>query len=342
MALENVIIVPPFYDGTSFSEIYQSLRHTVDKHKLPLSFIGQSKPSLPVDNGLFDNADTVKILHKTLGELLSNNSIKRALFIDYFFPGLDMLRYMEEINGTKILKASLLHGGTFVPGDLYYWPWLKKAESLWSFIFDRIYAPSEYLKRLVPDDWRDKVGVFPWGMDHIRWPEKALENCVAQAQVVFPHRLNSDKGIAEFYTIAEQLPNVPFIVTTPQSDIAKAKYKVLDLPNVKLIAGQSDEQHLRTLKSSKVVLSCAYQENFGYSIMKSTYLGCLPVLPRRAVYPEFFPETCLYNSTTEAVGLIQSFLNIENASSDISWRAMRKKTQTLSFLSLLTDFLELR
>ena len=58
------------------------------------------------------------------------------------------------------------------------------------------------------------------------------------------------------------------------------------------------------LAKSSVVVSFALQENFGYGIAEAAYLGCIPVVPNRLVYPELYTDECLYDTFEEAVDLV--------------------------------------
>ena len=59
------------------------------------------------------------------------------------------------------------------------------------------------------------------------------------------------------------------------------------------------------LKEGMVVISTAWQENFGISMVEAISAGCIPLLPQRLSYPEIIPESshkdCLYNNQEELV-----------------------------------------
>ena len=58
----------------------------------------------------------------------------------------------------------------------------------------------------------------------------------------------------------------------------------------------SKDEYYDLLSRAKVVVSFALQENFGFSIAEAVYLGCVPVVPNRLVYPEFYSEQYLYDT----------------------------------------------
>lgn len=57
------------------------------------------------------------------------------------------------------------------------------------------------------------------------------------------------------------------------------------------------------LRRGDIVISTAFQENFGLSIVEAIAAGCLPLLPERLSYPELIPEAyqslCLYRNDGE-------------------------------------------
>ena len=65
-------------------------------------------------------------------------------------------------------------------------------------------------------------------------------------------------------------------------------------------------EYLRQLARGSIVVSTALQENFGIAVMEAVHAGCIPLLPRRLVYPELIPpelhDRCLYE---DAAGLIE-------------------------------------
>lgn len=50
----------------------------------------------------------------------------------------------------------------------------------------------------------------------------------------------------------------------------------------------------RWLHWADLVISTALQENQGLAVAEAVWAGCRPLLPRALVYPELYPEACLY------------------------------------------------
>ncbi|MCF7949631.1 MAG: DUF3524 domain-containing protein [Spirochaetia bacterium] len=66
---------------------------------------------------------------------------------------------------------------------------------------------------------------------------------------------------------------------------------------------KSRTEYIHLLQRADIVVSTAYQENFGLSIAEAAAAGCSPLLPKRLAYPEIIPQEyhpfCLYNNDTE-------------------------------------------
>lgn len=160
--------------------------------------------------------------------------------------------------------------------------------------------------------------------------------------VIFPFRLNSDKGVDDFLTIATALPHVRFVVTVPQLKQTLQTntwyQKILPYKNIKFINGQYGIKHLQTLARAKIILSCAQQETFGYAVMKAVSVGCIPIVPNRVCYPEFFDKKFLYKDTNEAIQLITANLSKKANDHSPGLSTVQEKIKNFSFQPLLEHF----
>jgi len=339
MKKKNIIAIPPFYMGTSFQDIVNGMSLAVRKMASDIEIIGDITPLENTISGeLLDDKNYIDGQLSLLKSLIQEGSVSKILFLDFFNPGMDLLKYYHEQQGIVCKYGSLLHGGSFLDDDLYSFNWMKQFESGWFELYNKIYAPSQLLAKAVPDLFRGKISVYPWGLNSI---DIDLNISPKNTDVVFPHRLNADKGIEEFIGIVSRMNDLEFIVTSPQKEavIKHNKYyrKLKRYKNVKFILGQSEKEHMKTLTSAKIVLSCAKQENFGYGIMKAVLSGCIPVLPNRLCYPEFFEDMFLYNDLDEAIDKIGLFAESPNEAKKLL-APSRKQISGFSFSSILEDF----
>lgn len=68
----------------------------------------------------------------------------------------------------------------------------------------------------------------------------------------------------------------------------------------------------RLLHQADIVVSTAIQETLGIGILEAMACGCIPILPRRLVYPDLLPpryhDDCLYDTFDDLVGLLRRTL----------------------------------
>lgn len=336
----KLFIAQPYQEGTSFSEITQSIEKCVARHTYDIELLKYPYSEERKIEGFLDNSKELFLHINVIRDLIQRN-FSHALFLDFFTPGLDTLALAKDIKQTREKLGALLHGGTFLEGDIYQWGWLKKAEQVWFEIFDIVYVPSDFLKNQIPKQYQDKIKVFPWGMDNLPTNITTIPWNKRRIDVVFPHRLDRDKGIEEFLDLMKSFPDYLFAVTIPQKD-SHGKYfdTISQQNNCEIIVGENDQEHFNTLQNSKVVLSTAYQENFGYSVLKSICAGCIPLVPNRLVYPEFIPEQYLYNDPEIAKINLRQILE-GNSNNDLSLKNLDKRIRNFTFDTIIKDFYEI-
>ena len=339
MKKKNIIAIPPFYTGTSFQDIVGGLFLAVREMAFDIKIIGNITPLKNTISGeLLDDKNYIDGQLSLLKSLTQEGPVSKILFLDFFNPGMDLLKYYHEQQGIVCKYGSLLHGGSFLDNDLYSFNWMKQFESGWFELYSKIYAPSRLLVRAVPDLFRGKISVYPWGLNGV---DIGIGISPKNTDVVFPHRLNTDKGIEDFIDIVSRMNDLKFVVTSPQEEtvIKHNKYykELIHYKNVRFILGQSEKEHIETLTSAKIVLSCAKQENFGYGIMKAVLSGCIPVLPNRLCYPEFFENMFLYSDLDEAIDKIGLFSESPDEAKKLLVPS-RKRISNFSFSSILEDF----
>lgn len=72
---------------------------------------------------------------------------------------------------------------------------------------------------------------------------------------------------------------------------------------------ESKSEYYSLLNSVDLVVSTAKHEFFGSSMVEATTLGCYPLCPNRLVYPEIFPELCLYNDENHLYNLLIKYIH---------------------------------
>jgi glycosyltransferase involved in cell wall biosynthesis len=127
--------------------------------------------------------------------------------------------------------------------------------------------------------------------------------------IVWNHRWEYDKGLSQLEKIVDMLieKKLPCkihllgqqfrtIPDTLKSIVEKLKENKL-AGNIGFI--ESRREYFNVLKSSHIILSTSLHEFQGLAVMEAAQAACVPVLPKRLSYCEFFPEQFLYESNLE-------------------------------------------
>lgn len=209
---------------------------------------------------------------------------------DLWHPGLpESIAYMNYFAKKDVKLRGLIHAGSFTDTDFVrdMERWAKNFEDTLFDIADRIYCGSNFIKqdiikkRLINPDKLIPTG-FPLDtleLDKIKKTEK-------EDIVIFSGRNVDEKQPWLFRQMRDNLRdnNIQFINTLEHNFSKKEYYELL--------------------AKSKVVVSFALQENFGFSVAEAVYLGCVPVIPNRLVYPEFYSKKYLYDTFDEACKMV--------------------------------------
>lgn len=216
-----------------------------------------------------------------------------TLFVtDIWNFGLLSIPYLNFFGNYDIRVKGVLHAGSFTDTDFvrrlerYY----KGFEDILFDITDEIFVGSQFIKNDIVEKRivrEDKIKVTGLPLDEKGLAEtKRLEK---ENLIVFNGRNVDEKQPYLFDLLSQNLPDYEY-VNTHKHNLSKRDY-----------------YHL--LSRAKVVVSYALQENFGYGIMEAVRLGCIPVLPNRLVYPEFYPKEYLYSTFEQSVELVYHAMN---------------------------------
>lgn len=340
-----VVVLSPYYEGTSFDEISRALQKAAESYSGSVTFIKQPPIKNTLTHNNLDDESYISGQIHMLGRILeytpeSDEEVK-FIFLDAFNPGLDLIKYSHQKKGITAKYTALLHGGTYLSDDLYDFPWLKKYEDAWFNTYDALYVSSPYSRSQLTPEFRSKARVFPWGLD--AFVERPA--IIKEIDVIFPHRLDRDKGADEFFSLAKQFPNKVFAITVSSQEALKGNPYIdiaRKIQNVCFHVEQNDEEHTKTLGKAKVVFSNAKQELYGYSIMKSVLSGCIPVLPNRQCYPDYFPQNYLYADFKMACEMVDKYTSDYDAESrSAPLTDTKQQIREHSFKALLNDVLSI-
>lgn len=190
--------------------------------------------------------------------------------------------YLNYFSNYNIKIKGVLHAGSFTDTDFVrdmervY----KGFEDILFDITDKIYVASDFIKndvikKRVVNPNKIIVTGLPIDEQGLDLPKVNKEDIV-----IFNGRNVDEKQPYLFELMKEKLPYT--FINTQEGNYTK-------------------EEYYNLLNKSKVVVSFALQENFGYGIQEAVKLGCVPVLPNRLVYPEIYPNQNLYNTFEESI-----------------------------------------
>jgi glycosyltransferase involved in cell wall biosynthesis len=219
---------------------------------------------------------------------------------DIFFPALEAIKYMAELQNIRISIAGFNYAGRSDANDFVRKlnKWSDYSELAYHQVCDIIFVGSEYHKNNVVEYFDiDKKKVIVTG--YIWDKEKAFalypQINSKEDYIIFPHRLSKEKGIDEFLSICNLMSNSKFIVTSSSNNKSQ-----IDFPtNVEYRYGITKSEYYLILSSAKYYLSTAYQETFGYTLREALMYNCVICAPNRVCYKEMLPPQVLYNSINE-------------------------------------------
>ncbi len=169
--------------------------------------------------------------------------------------------------------------------------------------------------------------------------------------VVWNHRWEHDKNPAAFFNaletikkkgirfhlalLGERYSKVPDVFNDAQQQFSE-EIQVCGYV-------ESRQDYMSWLKKGAVVVSTAFQENFGISVVEAVRMGCVPLLPDRLSYPEIMPGAyhpeVLYDNQADLVMKLGHLLTdfkgyaslqsrLSKAMEKYSWEIVVKKFDT--------------
>ena len=299
MALNRIIYVPlEHIDGRYTVHMDRDIIDYLDSNNISyVKIMPEQSVSPPPPEGCFLNAAfTSKFKCQQLAmiaEMYERGEIHDSdtfFFSDIWFPGIESLAYMNYFHKTNPKITGVIHAGSFTDTDFVrdMERWAKNFEDIIFDIADTVYCASNFIrddllkKRFVHPE-KLVVSGLPLDVSHL----DTLDTSYKENRVVFNGRLCDEKQPWFFDALEERVKEM-----AGMSDVEFVKTQEM---------GLSKSEYYRLLAESKVIVSFALQENFGFGVAEAAYLGCVPVLPNRLVYPELYGEQHLYDTFEQAV-----------------------------------------
>ena len=243
-------------------------------------------------------------------QMVRNNEVKDGdilFFDDLWAPGLHSVKYVTQMGKSINVKIfGVIHAGSHTPSDDV----AVKLDKSWTRYFeqsiyelcDGVFVGSNFHKQVILNyigvQYSGKIhntglpfnvsSVFR-GSDTRNWVDK--DNIV-----VFPHRRHPEKHHELFDRLEQDVKKeVDF-------EVQFVRTMDLDLTN---------EDYYKLVGKSKVFVSFADQENFGYATLEAATFGNALVLPNRLVYPEFYPKSCLFDTYEQCKQMVMKSLSLK-------------------------------
>ena len=247
-----------------------------------------------------------------LAQMFRNKQIESGdvIFIDDVQFPIELIRYIERMSDMEVKIFGVQHSGTYIRtddinkmGEEY-----QLQEEYWLSTLDGIFVGSKFHKNEIIKRYpnlRKKIHVtgLPFDRNEVLKVSKPRKFEEREDIVLFLGRLHKEKQPELFEVLERDIKK-----RTKRDDIQFIKTMEHDL---------SKKEYYELLSKSKVSVSFALQENFGYAIRESAVLQCIPICPNSLSYPEFLPRELLYNSFAECVDKVLYYLEHPYNTGDI-------------------------
>lgn len=148
-----------------------------------------------------------------------------------------------------------------------------------------------------------KVIYFPIDVEMI---DTHLEE-VNTLHIIWPHRWEHDKNPAMFFeTLFKLKENSCLFLVSVLGEPFQEEDDIFDKARAILGScvrqwGRLDSkfEYINCLRTGHVVVSTAKHEFFGVAMLEAVSCGCFPLACNDLVYPEIYPDICLYNTSNQ-------------------------------------------
>jgi glycosyltransferase involved in cell wall biosynthesis len=255
-----------------------------------------------------------------IADMFNNGEVEDgdSFFIgDIFFPGIEMIKYMAELQGMKVKVFGINYAGRADSTDFVQQlgHWADFSEAGYHEICDGIFVGSEDHKRNVCEYFGipgKKVYVtgYVWDLSYMQKYKDQIGEVEKEDYVIWPHRFSKEKGIDELLQYAKTTDKRIVITSSgPRKDLG------VTLPaNVDYRFNLTKFEYFTLMAKAKWYLSTAYQETFGFTIQEAIFFGCNILVPNRACCPEMVPEKCVYEGVSQIDGMFKQDLTV-----DLGW-----------------------
>lgn len=302
--MRNIVYVPlERLDSRYTAHLDRDILHYLRTNRLEYTRIDAPHCEPPAEGMFLNASETIKNKSSqifTLAQMYADGRINDdtiIFFSDLWFPGIESLNYLNHFYKVRPTVKGIIHAGSFTDTDEVrnMERWASMFESIVFDMCHTIYVGSTFLKwdivmkRVV--DYK-KIHVTGLPLDSKIGEYRQLNSKTKKTDtIIFNGRIHPEKQ--------------PHLFAKLQSVLKAYGWRFVSTQTMNL----TKDEYYDLLNHSKVVVSFALQENFGYGIQEAVALGCIPVLPNRLCYKDQFEEYYLYNSFEECVEIVIRAMN---------------------------------
>jgi glycosyltransferase involved in cell wall biosynthesis len=228
---------------------------------------------------------------------------------DIFFPGIEMIKYMAELQEIDVKVYGINYAGRADKTDfvqkLGYWA--DASELGYHQICDGIFVGSDDHKYNVCEYFGLNTATVHttgliWDLRYMQEFHEEIGYVEKEDFVIWPHRWCNEKGIDELIQYANRT-NKKIIVTSS----GPAKDCGTNLPrNIEFKFNLTKKEYFTLMAKARWYLSTCYQETFGYTIQEAIFFNCNILVPNRACCPEMVPSVNVYDKVEDIDFLFDS------------------------------------
>ena len=229
---------------------------------------------------------------------------------DIFFPGIEMIKYMAELQEIDVSVYGINYAGRADKTDfvqkLGYWA--DASELGYHQICDGIFVGSEDHKTNVCEYFGlnsatvHRTGLI-WDLNYMQEFHEEIGYVEKEDFVIWPHRWCNEKGIDELIQFAKHTDKKIVVTSSgPEKDCGT------NLPrNIEFKFNLTKKEYFTLMAKARWYLSTAYQETFGYTIQEAIFFGCNILVPNRACCPEMVPAVNVYENINNVDRLFTNY-----------------------------------
>ncbi len=296
--MRNIFLVPiePLdnrYTKQWYEYIPNLLKHNFKNDQILVIDGNNQYYSSTIEGAFFDFAATCKYKAsqaQLISEYFMNGQVNENdifFFTDAWNPTVHTIRYISELCKIPVKCAGIWHAGYYDPTDILGFTiknhdWISHLEKSMYYAYDMNFFGTEQHKDkfYTVSDVHSKSYVCGYPLEYLKGIQSIKSFDKKKKQVVFPHRLNSDKAPEIFDFIKNYVTN-----NLNRSDISFVKTQELNLDK---------DSYYNVLAESMVVFSANKHENLGIGTFEAMMLGAYPIVPNKLSYKEMYQEQYKY------------------------------------------------